>query len=201
MRIQAGELVLVTGGSRSGKSAWAEELAAEAVGDHPEQVIYVATAGVHDDEMRRRVTIHQQRRPSIWKTVEESTQLDKVLREWGRKGNVLLIDCLTLWTTNMLLPLYELGEWNTEKEQLIVEQARQVSQMARESEATVIAVGNEVGWGIVPLDPLSRIFRDVAGWVQQEVARQAHRVYLTVSGCPMQIKGPDPNGSRQGGGL
>lgn len=189
MYIQAGELVLVTGGSRSGKSAWAEKLVMEvATGQH--KVIYLATAGVYDEEMRRRVELHQERRPSTWKTIEEPVHLETVLKDWDQANCVILIDCLTLWTTNILLPIYQEKEWSKEKERLLVEQGERLAFQASMSEATIIAVGNEVGWGIVPPDPLSRTFRDVAGWVQQRFARHAHRVYLTVSGCPLQIKGP-----------
>ncbi|ABZ84946.1 bifunctional adenosylcobalamin biosynthesis protein cobp/cobu [Heliomicrobium modesticaldum Ice1] len=190
MYIQSGELVLVTGGARSGKSAWAEQLAAEAAGTKPEQVVYVATAGVFDEEMRRRVDTHRQRRPAAWQTVEEPLDLLRVIDEWDEEGRVILIDCLTLWTTNLLLPQYREEEWNNQKEQTLVDMARHTAKRASASRATVIAVGNEVGWGIVPPDPLSRAFRDAAGRVQQAFATEAHRVYLAVAGCPLQVKGP-----------
>ncbi|MZP43764.1 bifunctional adenosylcobinamide kinase/adenosylcobinamide-phosphate guanylyltransferase [Heliobacterium gestii] len=189
MHIHPGELVLVTGGARSGKSAWAEQLAVEAAGATPEQVVYVATAGVFDEEMRRRVNTHRQRRPAAWQTVEEPVDLERVIDEWDQAGRVILIDCLTLWTTNLMLPEYREEDWNTQKEDAIVDLARRTAKRASLSKATVIAVGNEVGWGIVPPEPISRAFRDAAGRVQQAFAAEAHRVYLTVSGCPLQVKG------------
>ncbi|MDD2422064.1 MAG: bifunctional adenosylcobinamide kinase/adenosylcobinamide-phosphate guanylyltransferase [Heliobacteriaceae bacterium] len=193
MHIQPGELVLVTGGARSGKSAWAEQLAKEvAAGDR--QVIYVATAGVHDAEMSRRVALHRQRRPAHWQTVEEPVALEKVLQDRQVAGVVLLIDCLTLWVSNLLLPVFQEQDWNREKEQALVERGARLAAAARQSPATVIVVGNETGWGIVPADPLARAFRDVAGWVQQRFAREAHRVYLTVCGLPVPVKVPAGRG-------
>ncbi|QGG46894.1 bifunctional adenosylcobinamide kinase/adenosylcobinamide-phosphate guanylyltransferase [Heliorestis convoluta] len=187
--IQVGqsELVLITGGARSGKSSLAEKLASQ-VASSEEKVLYIATAQVYDQEMSQRVALHQQRRPEGWITVEEPTELEDALYRWNQADQVILIDCLTLWLTNLLLPIYDERSWSAEKEREILERGERLALQARESKATILVVGNEVGLGIVPIDPLSRLFRDLSGLLQQAFARQAHRVYFTVSGYPLQVK-------------
>lgn len=179
-------LVLVLGGARSGKSSFAEELAAS----NGSRVVYVATAAASDDEMARRIANHRRRRPAGWLTVEETHRLERVIREYERKAGVLLIDCLTMWVTNLLLDesLPASGSTAEDKESFILEQARQLGGTAAASPARVIMVANEVGLGLVPDNALGRSFRDVAGRVNQLLAREAEEVYLVVAGLPVEIK-------------
>ncbi|RKO66466.1 bifunctional adenosylcobinamide kinase/adenosylcobinamide-phosphate guanylyltransferase [Desulfofundulus salinus] len=179
-------LVLVLGGARSGKSNFAEELAASS----GSRVVYVATAAAGDDEMVRRIVNHRRRRPAGWLAVEETHQLERVIREYERKADVLLIDCLTMWVTNLLLDesLPASGGTAEDKESFILEQARQLGRTAAASPARVIMVANEVGLGLVPDNALGRSFRDVAGRVNQLLAQEAEEVYLVVAGLPVEVK-------------
>ncbi|WP_347490917.1 bifunctional adenosylcobinamide kinase/adenosylcobinamide-phosphate guanylyltransferase [Desulfoscipio sp. XC116] len=180
-----GEIVLVIGGARSGKSSLAEKLAASAGSD----INYVATAGVHDDEMAERVKQHRLRRPAGWRTVEETHMLADVLLSFS-PGAVVLIDCLTLWMSNLLLddniPLF--GASAAEKEDYIIDQARKIVQVARDRQLHLIMVSNEVGCGLVPEHKLGRLYRDIAGRVNQLLAELADRVFYVVAGLPLELK-------------
>jgi len=170
-----GEITLVIGGARSGKSSLAEKLAAAA----GEDVVYVATAGVYDDEMAERVKQHRLRRPSEWRTVEETHQLPDVLLALPQ-GAVVLIDCLTLWMSNLVL--------DDKKEDYIINQARTMVQVARDKQLHLLMVSNEVGCGLVPEYELGRVYRDVAGRVNQLLAELSDRVIYVVAGLPLELK-------------
>jgi len=170
-------LVLVTGGVRSGKSRFAEELAASWGGE----VVYVATARVTDEEMAARVARHKARRPERWITVEEPLALVEAIAEWGKRGRVLLVDCLAVYVGNLLVE-EGLGE------EEVVARLREVALRAQESPADVIVVSNEVGLGVVPPYPVGRLYRDLLGLANQEVANRADAVYLVVCGLPVEIK-------------
>lgn len=175
--MQRGRLVLVTGGVRSGKSRFAEELAIKTA----QEVIYVATARITDEEMARRVAKHKSRRPDYWRTVEEPWDLKRALQEWGQAGRTILVDCLGTYVTNLLV---EKGIKEEEANLALKDFAR----VAWSSPADVIIVSNEVGWGVVPSYPLGRIFRDLLGSANQEIASLADEVYLVVCGLPVEIK-------------
>lgn len=181
----SGKIILVTGGARSGKSEVAEQLAA-AVSD---RVIYLATAGVQDGEMADRVRMHRQRRPTGWITVEETHRLADALNSVP-KGSCVLVDCLTLWTTNLLLDesLPRQGATEAEKEKYILNETCCVLDTARFRDLTLILVSNQVGCGIVPNNKLARSFRDIAGRVNKTVAAGADRVYLVTAGIPVELK-------------
>ena len=170
-----GELVLLTGGARSGKSRWAAQMAEEGM----PPVTFVATAQVSDEEMRARIQRHQAERPPSWRTVEEATDLTRVFDMEGLHGTVL-VDCLTIYVSNHLLAGH--------LEEQILDHMRQVCELVKKASFRVIVVTNEVGWGIVPEHPLGRRFRDVAGLANQLVAEYADEVYLVVSGIPVRIK-------------
>lgn len=185
--------VLITGGARSGKSRFAELLAA-----HPRlPVIYVATAQVYDEEMALRVKKHQEQRPANWTLVEEPLALSSVLKQYDKENAVILVDCVTLWLTNLLLSKYPEEEILQERgfskvmdeiEQWILEQVRTAAHLALEITPQVIMVTNEVGEGIVPDNPLSRVYRDIAGRANQILGRRASQVYSVVAGYPTEIK-------------
>lgn len=188
-----GKLIFVTGGARSGKSCWAEELAAKA----GRRVVYLATCVPQDEEMTARVKLHQQRRPAAWLTVEEPLEVAGVISRVAPQAEAILVDCLTLWLTNRLFagrPLLGEADFNLadlDLDQLapdILAQADAMVEAARASRATVVIVSNEIGLGIVPGAPLSRLYRDLLGWVNQRVAARADEVYLVTAGIPIEIK-------------
>ena len=180
------KFVLVLGGARSGKSEFAEQLVSEA----PGPITYVATAAVGDEEMRQRIDIHRQRRPATWRTVEETHWLPEVLDRYGREPGIILIDCMTVWTTNLLLDesLPHEGASDMEKEQFILQQAKFLAQQAVACTSKVVVVANEVGLGVVPPYPLGRLFRDVAGRVNRCLAEKADQVYFVVAGLAVDVK-------------
>ncbi|SFR01942.1 bifunctional adenosylcobinamide kinase/adenosylcobinamide-phosphate guanylyltransferase [Desulfoscipio geothermicus] len=180
-----GEIMLVIGGARSGKSEWAEELV-KARGD---SVIYVATAGINDAEMAERVRRHRERRPAGWRTVEETHQLAGVLNA-APAGSVVLIDCLTVWMSNLLLDesLPRRGAAGAEKEEYILQEAGRIVDAARRRELYLVMVSNEVGCGLVPDNALGRLYRDIAGRVNRRLAELADRVYYVVAGIPLDLQ-------------
>ncbi len=180
-----GKLTLVLGGTRSGKSSFAEKLAQ----DLGERVLYLATATVHDEEMAVRVTQHQERRPASWFTVEEAKEVATVLEKYSEAYDVILIDCLTLWLSNLLLDdsKYPVSTWR-EKEALLLLEVEKLASICRDLSASVIIVSSEVGLGIVPDTSLGRQFRDLAGAANQKFAQYANEVYLVLAGLPIELK-------------
>ena len=169
-------IVFVTGGARSGKSRFAQRLVEAWEG----RLLYVATAEVRDDEMAERVRRHRRERGERWETLDEPLDLGRALQRARAYGGCL-VDCLTLWTANLL------EACGPEEQRLF----RAVEAFLRELEAfpgRVCLVSNEVGSGIVPANPLARRFRDVAGRINQEVAARADDAYLVVSGLPLRLK-------------
>jgi len=171
-------LILVTGGTRSGKSTFAQTLANEGNG----RKVFIATAEPLDQEMKRRIALHKKERPANWSTVEEPVQLAQTVKKCGEAYDVLLIDCLTLWISNLLVN-------KSMKEKDIFEQISDLVASLGEVPARVIMVTNELGMGIVPSNRLSRLYRDLVGKANQQVAREADEVYFLVSGIPMKLKG------------
>ncbi len=167
-------VVLVLGGARSGKSRFAEGLA-----HNPKH--YIATAQAFDDEMRARIALHKMQRGEQWLTHEEPFELVATLQKLDVQGNFILVDCLTLWLSNLLL-----AERDCEAEVTkLVVQLRQAS-------SRIVIVSNEVGLGIVPDNRLARAFRDVQGIANQRVAEAALNVVFMAAGLPLILKGPLP---------
>lgn len=165
---------LVIGGARSGKSSLAERRAAES----GLAVAYIATATVGDGEMAQRIAHHRERRPAHWRTVEEPLHLADALHGEAAPGRLLLVDCLTLWLSNLLL-----GQG------LEPERGRFIETLG-ELPGRVILVSNEVGWGIVPINELARRFADEQGRLNQAVAAVADRVTFVAAGLPLELKSP-----------
>jgi adenosylcobinamide kinase/adenosylcobinamide-phosphate guanylyltransferase len=189
-------MILVTGGTRSGKSTLAERLAADFGG----RVLYVATAEPGDDEMRLRIERHQAGRPPEWGTLNAPRDAVELLREEEGKWDTILFDCLTLYTTNLLL---EKEAESPDPEVVLARGMQTLADYLTESWPQSVVVTNEVGSGIVPVHRLSRLFRDLQGRVNQVFARKADEVYLCVSGIPVKIKGPGspwPTGPDLSGG-
>ncbi|WP_274363443.1 bifunctional adenosylcobinamide kinase/adenosylcobinamide-phosphate guanylyltransferase [Paenibacillus thermotolerans] len=183
-------IVLVTGGARSGKSTFAERYS-HSLGKNG---IYVATAESWDDEMKDRVKRHQIRRDESgfqWRTQEETLclpeRLESIDFEYNvyRSGStVVLVDCLTLWLTNLLL------QWENEPdaEQRCMQRVGELTDVLRRFQGDAVLVTNEVGYGIVPATPLGRKFRDICGRMNQEVAAAADQVFLVTVGIPIELK-------------
>ena len=181
-----GALTFIVGGARSGKSTRAEQLAASG-----ERVLYVATAEGRDEEMRSRIAAHRAARPEHWDTLEEPLHLAGALRSVHHRYDTVLIDCLTLWVSNLLLDRPESASEGDLEERILLA-ASELLDVCEGSHATWIVVSNEVGLGVVPASPLGRGYRDALGRVNQAVAARAGEVYLMVAGLPLQIKAPAP---------
>ncbi len=173
----SGSSLFVLGGARSGKSRYAQARA-EAAGDNP---IFVATAEAFDDEMRDRIARHQADRDTRWRTVEAPRDLPAAIDALNAENAVVLVDCLTLWVSNLLLADAD-----------IPRAGGQLCHAINHFRGTLILVANEVGLGIVPDNALARAFRDAAGQLNQSVAATADEVVLLTAGLPLTLK---PRGS------
>ena len=171
-----GHWTLIIGGARSGKSRHALKLARV----YRPARFYIATARAGDEEMKERILNHKKERGSDFRTIEEQYELKKVFRGLPGESRVVVVDCLTLWVTNLLI-----AERREEKIRTIVEE---LLEMKKQVKAPVIWVSNEVGQGIVPNDPLSRRYQDLLGWTNQRFAGISNRVIQMVAGIPVQIK-------------
>jgi adenosylcobinamide kinase / adenosylcobinamide-phosphate guanylyltransferase len=170
------KVYFITGGARSGKSAFAENLATGLGGRRA----YLATAQALDAEMVARIEHHRKRRGSSWDTFEEPLAVEELVRKVNGRYQVLLLDCLTLWLSNIMA--------RTDRDDDIHARIRGLSASLREFKGAVIVVSNEVGLGIVPDNPLARRFRDLAGFLNQEIARASDEAYFLAAGIPMKIK-------------
>jgi len=171
--MNAGNTTLVLGGARSGKSAFAERLVAETAATR----IYLATAIADDDEMRQRIAHHRARRGDGWRTIEEPLALVETLGREGRAGSAILVDCLTLWLSNLM---HADKDADTE--------SRRLAAFLGEAKANIVLVSNEVGLGLVPETPLGRAFRDAQGRLNQAVAAAASNVAFIAAGLPIWLK-------------
>ena len=166
--------ILVLGGARSGKSRFAEGLAGDCAADRH----YVATGRAFDDEMRDRIARHRADRGDGWTTHEEPVDLVDQLRRIDAPSRVVLVDCLTLWVTNLML-----------ENQDVAARSGELAALLPQLKARVILVSNEVGLGIVPENRMAREFRDHAGRIHQLVAQVATEVYFVAAGLPLKMKG------------
>lgn len=193
-RVRAmGRIAFITGGARSGKSAFAERLARQ----YGDDVAYIATSIATDAEMEERIRLHRLRRPSGWTTYESYKGIGDIIN--GTDKSVVLLDCITIMVTNLML------EHDIDWDNCTVEQTDAIEHdvraeikimldAAKDGKADLIVVSNEVGMGLVPDYPLGRIFRDIAGRMNQFIAAQADEVYFIVSGIPLKLK-PGATGS------
>ena len=178
---------LILGGARSGKSLLAEKRAAES-GRH---VIYLATAEARDGEMGRRIIHHRERRPAEWGCVEETLHLAAKLRQLATADTCILVDCLTLWLSNLVFA----GRAAMQAEAgeaidcpLFHAETNALTELLPQLPGRIILVSNEVGWGIVPMHPVSRLFTDEQGRLNQRIAAACERVTLVAAGLPLQLK-------------
>ena len=190
---------LVLGAARSGKTRFALSTAKSLASAQEKEVVYVATAEAHDEEMRERIARHRAERPAVWRTLEASRELARSLASIGalapsapsgapiERAPVIVVDCLTLWLSNALLhdfredaPTGPLPTWAHEREAFM--------SWLKTCPHTLILVSNEVGGGIVPASALARRFQSEQGWLNQDVASVCEQVTLVVAGLPVPIK-------------
>ena len=167
---------LILGGARSGKSRLAEQSALSSA----LPVTYIATAQAWDDEMQARIGHHQTQRPAEWLLIEEPLHLAERLQRIDQAGQMILVDCLTLWLTNLLL-LEDPQRLSAERDALL--------ECLADLPGEIVFVSNETGMGVVPLGELTRRYVDEAGWLHQALAERCQRVVLTVAGLPLTLKG------------
>ena len=173
--------VLILGGCRSGKSSHALQLA-EGMG---RRRVFMATCVPHDDEMQARVDRHRRERRDTWRTLEIPVNLAEAIRTHSPSADVILVDCLTLWLSNLLMQTQDIQPIRRRIDGLV--------EAVKTAPNPVILVSNEVGAGIVPENRLARLYRDLAGWTNQAVAAACDRVIWTVAGIPVTIKPPFQN--------
>jgi adenosylcobinamide kinase / adenosylcobinamide-phosphate guanylyltransferase len=171
------KVILVTGGARSGKSRFAERLAEQ----YPAVRGYLATGQPGDEEMAERIARHRGRRGSDWETVEEPLALPDALQAADGCFTVMLVDCVTLWLSNLLFETHEGAAG-------VLPQVEKLTQIFADLTTPLIIVTNEVGMGIVPEHHLARTFRDLAGEANEMIAARADEVYVCISGLPLKLK-------------
>jgi len=196
---QVKKIILITGGIRSGKSKFAQEL----INTIGEGIRYIATAEVKDKEMEKRVQLHKQNRPSAWEILEEPINIEKYfnpelkvdktpIETKTERTAVTLIDCVTIWVANLLLQSEDKGVEYWESDNGLKEVELQINNFISSlisHPSSVVLVTNEVGWGGIAMSPLGRVYQDILGWTNQKLASIADEVYFVVSGIPMKIKG------------
>jgi adenosylcobinamide kinase/adenosylcobinamide-phosphate guanylyltransferase len=170
-------ITLITGGARSGKSSFALDLARK----NYERRVFIATAVAFDEEMKRRIVQHQKERGNLFHTLEEPVHLTETLSAVPPGTEVALVDCLTVWIGNLY---HHCREGEEAVRNYLDRFIKVISQVSYD----LILVTNEVGWGIVPENPLARSFRDTAGYLNQKVAERADHVYLLCCGIPLEVK-------------
>lgn len=173
------KIIFITGGCRSGKSRFALNYGNQ----HFSKKLYLATCEVLDEEMACRVENHKKMRGPEWQTIEEPIEVVQKIRQYGNEVEVILLDCITLWLSNLLM------KWGDDGRAM--EEVEKLTEALKGSPSSFILVSNEVGMGIVPADPLSRRFRDIAGWANQKLAESVDTVIFMVSGIPIFLKGKE----------
>jgi adenosylcobinamide kinase / adenosylcobinamide-phosphate guanylyltransferase len=167
---------LILGGARSGKSALAERLARES----GQEVVYIATAQAHDAEMAARIAHHRDRRPGHWQSVEEPLALADTLRAYAHADRCVLVDCLTLWLSNLL---------SDADDQRLGRECEALLEVLPALSGELLFVSNEVGLGVIPMGELTRRFVDEAGRLHQAMAARCERVLFVAAGLPLPLKG------------
>jgi adenosylcobinamide kinase/adenosylcobinamide-phosphate guanylyltransferase len=173
------EIIFILGGCRSGKSRHALELANKFTEN---QKIFIATCIPSDEEMKQRVAHHQKDRGKSWKTLEVPIHLPEAISKNSSQCHVILVDCITLWVSNLLLEM-QISGMND-----IIEPINRLIHSLETAQCSVILVSNEVGTGIVPENQLARLFRDITGMVNQKLAACADKVIWMVAGIPVTLK-------------
>lgn len=176
-----GQVALILGGVRSGKSRFAQDLARQLGGD---DVLFVATAEACDDEMSARISMHRKSRPAAWRTLEQPRDTARAIAEIAIPPRVILLDCLTLLVSNIVLQCDVEGD---SPEPRMRAEIADLLHIVKQRDATVIIVSGEVGMGLVPEHRMGRLFRDLLGWANQSIASVATSTYLMVAGMPINV--------------
>ncbi|MCS7250931.1 MAG: bifunctional adenosylcobinamide kinase/adenosylcobinamide-phosphate guanylyltransferase [Anaerolineae bacterium] len=187
-----GSIILILGGARSGKSAYAQRLA-EA---HGQPVLFVATATAGDEEMAERIARHRAQRPPHWRTLEAPRSVGCALREAIGEARVVVVDCVGLLVSNLMMEMEKESASVDQIEARVLHELETIIDVCAQQGATLIWVSNEVGMGMVPLYRTGRFFRDVLGRANQWLAARADQVVLMVAGIPVTIKGNDQLGGK-----
>jgi len=187
METSHGRLSLITGGARSGKSRYAQQCATALAEARQGRVLFLATAEASDAEMEARIARHRQDRPATWDTREVPLGAAEQIAAHNREYTVILLDCLTLFVSNLLLLHQERSSEEIEAE--VDHAIAELCAAARSGSAQVLIVTNEVGMGLHPMTALGRLFQDLAGRANQQVAAAAEEVVLMVCGIPVPVKG------------
>jgi len=172
-----GKIIFILGGARSGKSAFAIDMAKES---RAKRIAYIATCEAKDAEMAKRIALHRRTRPKGWRTFEEPCRVSALAEKEAKRYDVVLIECVTLLVSNLLL--------NNFNERAIMEEAKKMLAALKKARARAIIVSNEAGLGVVPENRLARDFRDIAGRVNQLIAKSSDEVFFMISGIPRRIK-------------
>ncbi|HBU08149.1 MAG TPA: bifunctional adenosylcobinamide kinase/adenosylcobinamide-phosphate guanylyltransferase [Candidatus Omnitrophica bacterium] len=170
------EFIFILGGARSGKSAYALNLAKE----KSRKVLYIATAEAGDSEMKSRISKHKASRPRYWKTIEEPLDLIAALKKHKHKYEVIIIDCLTLYLSNLMHKGLTQGA--------VIKRIKDAAAYIKAMRESVVVISNEVGLGIVPENKLAREFRDIAGLANQIMAKAADEAVFIQAGIPLKLK-------------
>ena len=182
-----GECILVTGGARSGKSRFAQELAVKS----GKRVLFVATATAGDEEMQRRIEEHRKSRPAMWSTLETTTHIGSQIGQRIGRAKVVIVDCITLLLSNIFNQFnYENEERIDEVrlEKAVVSEIDELINCIDRIDADFIIVTNEVGLGLVPMNKIGRLYRDLLGNANRVLAERADKVYIMIAGLPVKIK-------------
>ena len=184
--IMSGKLVFVTGGIRSGKSEFAEDITS-GLGKN---IVYLATAQVHDEEMSQRINLHRIRRPENWTTVEEPVNVANAISEHGYRCDAILLDCLTMLISNLMFSFVQSKglEYQKEWQPEILQEIAVLATKAKEVKANVVIVSNEVGMTLVSDNYLGRQYQELVGKANQIIAGMADQAYLVVAGYPIDLK-------------
>lgn len=191
---RGGNMILVLGGARSGKSTYAEQKAAICAQEQHSEVLYIATAIAFDKDMKNRIKKHQDQRDANWHTIEQYKDFQNLSdAEAFQRSQIVLVDCITLMVSNLLLE-YD-GDFDTITcdaidilEQRIVSEVNRLVAICKTNHKQLVVVSNEVGLGLVPAYRLGCIFRDIAGRINQLLARESDEVYLLTAGIPLTLK-------------
>ena len=180
------KLIFIFGGARSGKSSYAQELAHET----GRSVTFIATAQALDDEMSARIKKHQQERPANWGTREISLDISEHLRADPIQTDIVLLDCITLLLNNLFMPYVENDIVDEKRSmQAVQREVDDLLDCIREGKQDWIVISNEVGLGVVPAYQMGRAYRDILGWANQKLAKEADNVIFMIAGIPMVVKG------------
>lgn len=178
-------ITLITGGSRSGKSTYAEKLCIDSTKVSNKELLYIATCPKVDDEMDDRIERHKNQRANHnWQTIEEELDLEKIISE--NSNCCILVECLTLWISNLIWQAEKADEKLTEA--LIYDRVNKLIKICEEQEIEITFVTNETGMGIMPINDMARLFSDLSGRANQTLAQAANDVYFMVSSLPMKVK-------------